>query len=530
MKLTHLNGIHWSIAGLKRDTVTKLLDIPGLKPNATFDGVQGWIDSIHAATTVLGIDPPNKLKSIGKTREFNAGPLRDYQIEGVCFLANTLDAFSGALLSDDMGLGKTLQALMTAKQVLTEEDRLLVIANRSACETWREELEKWGFKDSVVLGPPSNSKYRADWDRSPTAKYVVTSPALIEKCMEIAFSYQQPEMAIIDEIHRWKSRPNRRRGTNRTAQEIEGVCNIVNKVLGLSGTPWEDRPRDAYQVLRMIRAKFGSGYEFDMRYCDGKRGLHNEVINKGISNAEELRTRLSYFMIRREKREVAKELPPITRQVRWVDPTPEAVKALARFRLGVSRGALDDALQASLRGKAEEAMDLAEELKQFLLFTKLRSHARQMAQELATERNTPCVCITGDVDAKIRQKLVREAEMKGWGIVATLDAASEALNMQFLSHGIMHAIDYRPRLHLQGEARIHRIGSKLPVNWTYLAMKDSADSMVLTTLLQKMDQLSAITPGSKTMKEARAELGDRVDGKAAEKAEQEVLNAIYASL
>lgn len=532
MKLNQLNEINWSITGLKKEQVEKLVEIPGLKPTGIqMDGVQGWVDSVAAACKVLKIECPRRQLDHKVTVELAKDKrLRDYQIYGVNFIVDRLRTFGGCILADDMGLGKTLQALTAAKLVLADTDRLLVIAPRAAAETWFEELEKWGFKDSVVLGPPSNSKYRNDWDRANKARFVVTSPILLAKTMEFAFDYKQPRLIIIDEVHRFKGRPNARRGTNKIGKEIEQTCNIADMILELSGTPVEDRPRDAYQVLKMARLKFGSGYEFDMRYCDGSRGLHNEVINKGVSNAEELKLRLSYFMLRREKREVATELPPITRQVRWVDPTHDAIRALQRFRLGTSRGALDDALQSALKGKMEEAIDLAVELKQFLLFTKLRAHAREMARMLTADYGTPCVCITGDVDAKIRQKLVREAEAKKWGIVATLDAASEALNMQFLSHGIMHAIDYRPRLHLQGEARIHRLGSKDPVQWTYLAMKDSADAMVMGTLLQKMDQLSCVTTGTKTMSEARSQLGDRVDGKAAEAAEKEVLNAIYASL
>jgi len=534
MKTKHLGGNQWELSPLTASQVAKVKGIPGLR--VVDSRAFGWLDAVEAAAMATGntqvvVGPLTN--DVSLNLKINK-KLRDYQRDGVKFLYSVLSTYRGAILADDMGLGKTVQALTVAANLLKEDQRMVVVSPAAARETWREELEKWGFKGAVVLGPPSNSKYREEWNRAAEARIVVTSFHLLEKAMEIAFDYELPAGLIIDEAHRIKGRPNKRKGTNKIALELESVSSQVSWRLLLTATPADDRPRDLYEILRIAGLKFGTQWDFDRRYCQDKDANPNVSFyggwsNKGVSNAEELRNRLRHFMLSRRKADVAKELPPITRQIRWVDPTPEAMKSFQKFQLGLSKYALADALEACLKGKVEEAINLAVEAKRFLLFTKMRSHAREISQLLASEYNTPNVCITGDLDTAVRQKNINLARAKGWGIVATLDSASESLNLQNVaSVGIMHAIDYRPRVHLQGEGRIHRLGSVDPVIWYYVAMKQSADEVVVKKIVEKMDQLYSVT-GNKNLKGIRESLGDVVDGPEAEKAEQEVLKSIYDS-
>ena len=86
-------------------------------------------------------------------------------------------------------------------------------------------------------------------------------------------------------------------------------------------------------------------------------------------------------------------------------------------------------------------------------------------------------------------------------MVATIDAAGAGLNMQGVAHyGIMHAIDWLPNKMHQAEGRLHRIGQTNGVVWNWIAMRDSADEMVVRTVVEKMDQMHSILGGERDMR------------------------------
>ena len=76
-------------------------------------------------------------------------PLRDYQKDGVRWLATLAHHGFGACLADDMGLGKTLQALI----VLRMRQHLgpaLVVVPKSVVTNWQEEVARFAPELEVV--------------------------------------------------------------------------------------------------------------------------------------------------------------------------------------------------------------------------------------------------------------------------------------------------------------------------------------------------------------------------------------------
>jgi SNF2 family DNA or RNA helicase len=501
--------------------------IPGLK---VFSGqATGDISALSAAKVALGTKPLvftdlqlyEEQAYLAAFQSTVSRPLREYQKNGVWWLANTLRWHQGAILADDMGLGKTLQALTTMR--ILNPARVLVVCPAAARETWRDELKKWGVESVAVLSPAAIR----EWRFAPKARVVVSSydHRIVDRCMDIAFANDVPQMVILDEAHRIRGRKSKR------SKKLEDVLPLANYRLALTGTPQFDRPRDLYQILRLLFGyRFGNQYDFDRRYCAGKINTHGGMDNEGVSNEEELKLRLSYYMLRREKADVASELPALTRQVRWVDCTPEAKRAWHAAHVGFSKYSLHTALVATLKGKMEEAMDLAEEAKRFLLLTWLKEHAHQMTRVLSLDRKTPCVCITGEMSTEKRSATIKEAAAKGWGIVGTLDSLSESLNMQGVaSVGIMHYIPWEPRKAAQAEGRLHRLGQVDPVVWNYTAMRDSADMAVMKTFVQKLDQ-GRVTVGEKANRKLRHDIGDAVDGPQSVANEKAALAQIYKEM
>ena len=502
----------------------KLEDLPGLKVSG--DSAWGTFDAINAALIRLGKEALRireaypHVKPI-EVRDSEKKRLRNYQLYGVRWLSRRLRATGSALLADDMGLGKTLQAITLMNLAFEAKERVLIVCPKPAMLTWRDELAKWCSVSAVIAGPGVSDKF---WDSASKATVVVCSydHRMLDRTIERAFGERWPYMIVLDEAHRARGRKSQR------SKKLKEVLPLATYRLALTATPQFDRPRDLWSLLSMLWPKgWSSQWNFDRAYCAGKQGEHG-FENKGVSRGSELKARLSNLMLRRTKAEVAQELPALTRQVRWIDCTPDAAKAFNAAGMGFSKASLHDALVATLKGKMEEAVDLAVEAKRFFLLTWMKSHAHQFARILNMEKDTPCVLITGDLSLKQREAAIEEARAQGKGIVATIDSASESLNLQGIaSVGIMHYLSFEPSKVAQAEARLHRLGTADPVLWYYLAMKDSADQIVMSTIVDKLDQWTQTMDTSR--RGLRHSLGDAVDGESAKKNEAEVLQALYAA-
>lgn len=496
----------------------KLHPIPGLKIVHEESVVRGTIDAIGAACLVLGIDRPYAGPPKIQCLNAHKVPLKDYQIEGVLDLLNILRSSGGALLADDMGLGKTLQAIAVANQ-LPQPSRNLIIAPRFMSEGWGDELTKWGEPDYVMIRSGETKKHKQAWLTAQSAKWVVTSYEMMGKVVEQCFNSQAPDFLILDEAHMVKNV-----GAGRTKSAME-IATLTNFKLAITATPMWSRPKDFYGILKVLFGqRFGSRTAFYFRYCGGAINAHGGLDANGATNEEELKKRLAYYMVRREKKDVLKELPSLTRQVIWLDSDTEGEKAFKAAVLNKRANATYEACRATTVAKMEMACELAAQAKQFVLFTYERRHAEQLGKKLDLS-GTPNVVIHGGIDVKKRHALIQQARTTGSGIVATIDSLGAGVNLQGVAHiGIMLALDWVPLKLAQAEARIHRLGQEMPVMWYYLACKDTIDEVIIKNIVAKLDQWRAII-GHDSNRSLRDDLGAG-DGQT----EEEALKAIYAAM
>lgn len=499
-------GVRYVVTDLPQDAHGKLSDppLPGLQVADAGDQFAGRLDAIAAAYARLNDADVPRTRPWQKTQGWPAPQLRTYQQRGVAWLRSVLDRHGGAILADDMGLGKTLQAITIAKiRRHGVGGRTLVVAPASARETWRQQLAKWAPGESVFIHSPKSVKKTKATD----AQWVVCSyeAVLSGQVEEVAFTYDYPDTLIIDEAHRIKGRKTKR---SNALKQLAGMCGTR---LALTGTPVWNRPRDLWMLLDvLIPGAFGNQYAFDEAYCAGGMGEHGWQ-NKGASNTQELRQRLEFYMLRREKQEVAHELPPLTREVRWIDAQPKATAALHKFELDPDGRTMARALEATHDGKIDEAVNLCVEAGKFLCFTWTKANAAKIAKGVI-DAGGDCELITGEVQTEERQRRIDAATQRGAGVVATIDSCSEAVTMTELANvGIMHGIDWVPTKMAQAEARLHRIGTVKPVTWVYLAMKQSADRLVIESVINKLDAFIS-TMNAKSIGGMKHALGAHVDG------------------
>lgn len=507
------SNLDWYIEGASHE---KLGDIPGLRL-LVGGGVSGPVDAVAVACKRLGLPIP-KVENPHAEISSTFG-LRPYQAAGVDRLYGVLRKFGGALLADDVGLGKTRQAYVLGVLL---KGRKLAIVPAYVREGWRDELSKAGATSVAVLSPGTTKACQLEWEKSLTAEWVICSYEMAEKVNAHAFASQPPRMVLFDEGHYLCGRKTAR------SKKIADIAVLATYKLLMTATPMFSRPRDFYQILKILfGSRFGSRSDFDFAYCAGAINTFGGMDNKGSSNEEELRLRLSYYLLRREKKDVLTELPPLTRQVHWLDGTAEASSAFMQMMGYKSPAVLAKALESTLEGKMNVAIELAQQAKRFLLFTYRRSHAKEMGHTLQ-QSGTPCVVITGDMATKARAQACKLAQSNGWGVVATIDSLGAGVNLQGVaSYGIMHSISWLPLQMVQAEGRIHRMGQLEPVQWVYLAMKDSADVVVVKTIVDKLDQWRGVM-GQHDQRDMREDLDEHfsVDSDVNQQALREIYEAL----
>lgn len=506
--------------------------IPGLHLH---DGAKpsGSVDALMAMEFVKrGLKNPQPMSPIPPPEWILKNKLngRPYQKTGVAWMAATLSQHGGCILSDEMGLGKTFQSIQLIRR--TMKGTALVLCPGSVRETWRDELLKWGFRPQEIFVVYPGKKNFIGGDAN--LKVVVCSyhHDMIQWCINNFFTAEYPEFLILDEAHRLRGRDTKR------TQVLKEIRPMIPFVIALTGTPQWNTMKDWYALLNLLfPGRFGNQWDFDRRYAGAVEGIHGGLEypkneerpteaqihrQRESMHTDELQMRLGFYMLGRLKSDVAKDLPPMTVSIRWVDASIEARKATELFHRG--KGSIHDAIESTLKGKVEEVLSLAREAQRFVLTTWTNQGAADLHRLLNAE-GTHCLLLTASQSGQKRAEIIRDATHRKIGIVATTDLLAEGLNLQHVaSVGILHALDHVPHKMAQLFNRLHRIDIVAPVQWHVVAMQNSIDKYIIDAGVFKLESIQAVMGKQKNTEITKA---FKLSDKAAESA---ALAAIYAAM
>ena len=234
---------------------------------------------------------------------------RDYQLKGFSWLWFMYKYGLNGILADDMGLGKTLQALsllQKAKEVDGPQPTL-VIAPTTVVFNWEAEIEK--FTPDLTCLKLSGVDRDKLFDKIPEYDIVITSYALIRR--DIAkFRKYNFRYIILDESQNIKN------AISQTAQAVK-TLNGTHK-LALSGTPIENKLEELWSVFDFLMPGFlFSMPEFNSRYVTPIMERQDKTVEK------RLKLQIYPFILRRMKRDVAKDLPDKVENMAYCEMTPE---------------------------------------------------------------------------------------------------------------------------------------------------------------------------------------------------------------
>jgi superfamily II DNA or RNA helicase len=240
--------------------------------------------------------------------------LRPYQKAGVAWLEFLRQNNFGGILADEMGLGKTLQtlALLQSHPVETRQGALkptpaLIVCPTSLVFNWLAEAKKFTptLKVLALEGPNREALFQ----KIPDHDVVVTSYALIRRDAD---RYREFEFdtVVLDEAQHIKNRQTQ------NAQAVKAVR--ARHRLVLTGTPMENSVLDLWSIFDFLMPGYlGSAQDFRERY---------EIPitrDKAPPVQARLARRLRPFILRRLKRDVARDLPAKLEQVSFCELTEE---------------------------------------------------------------------------------------------------------------------------------------------------------------------------------------------------------------
>lgn len=225
--------------------------------------------------------------------------LRGYQIDGISWLERLRHMHLNGILADDMGLGKTLQAItaITQNKIDHPNSISIIVCPTSLVHNWKEEFGKFNpnLKVLPVDGTPVQRKKLLTEIKNFDA--VITSYSLLQKDIEIykesGFSY-----AILDEAQHIKNRGTR---NAKSVKMIQAKHRLI-----LTGTPIENSLDELWSLFDFLMPGLLSSYD---RFVEKYIRSPNQP--KGVS-IEVLRRKVSPFILRRMKKDVVAELPPVS--------------------------------------------------------------------------------------------------------------------------------------------------------------------------------------------------------------------------
>lgn len=467
------------IPDAKFDWDERVWYLPPTKLHAKFATDFGKVNEFFIDKYVLELSRINQTSN-KKTRS----KLFPYQKDGLDFL----HASGGrALLCDSPGVGKTHQAIAYMEE--SAQSKVLVVCPASVCYMWQDRIEELlkGWSTVVVEGYTKKFDTKA---RVVICSYNVFTNRVYE-LKELGFT-----LVVYDEIHALSNMKSRRSKASRIL--------MTENIIGLSGTPFLNRPVELYPLLNLIQPHVWNNYwKYVHTFCDAKKDYFGHWDVKGASNLPELKKRVEHIMIRRTKDDVLKDLPDLTKnylpylpqEKSLVKTYQEAYEVAKSMPSNVSpRVRILEMRKVIGLMKVKPAIELAEDILvdsgKVVLFAIHKDVVAQLEEGL---KKYNVVKIVGDTPQKDRNDIVNRFQSDPEVKVAIIsEAGGEGINLYAASNLIFVEREWNPGKETQIMGRVHRIGQTKPVSIYYIIAKNTIDERIHRLIEKKAEVLGQV--------------------------------------
>lgn len=444
--------------------------------------------------------------------------LRPYQTNGIRWLVDRGVRFGGGLLADDMGLGKTIQAIASIEYLMriSEPGTVLVVATASLLGSWKSEFGKFapGRKVRVLHGA---GREREQQEVKP-GEVVLTTFGTLPR--DLAWYLKQKFKAVVvDEASLMR---------NPDTDHAKAIARLDAEVrIALTGTPIENGVRDLWSIFRFVQPGWlGRREDFRERY---------ELAAEDPRVMERLRLKVSPFMLRRTKEEVAPDLPSKIYIEEFCDLSPEQLavyrdltvegrkrveakrdsgnQGAARMQvltalLRLRQACCDLALLGNERfnqfsvprrsAKLERLLELISEAvsgdHKILVFSQFQTQLREIEKCL---NKAEIGCLRLDGQTTNRQELVDRFQSEGGPPVFLISLKAGGYGLNLTAADIVVHFDpwWNPAAEAQATDRAHRIGQTRPVTVYRLITRGTVEEKVVALQNKKRKLASVIDEG-----------------------------------
>ncbi len=448
--------------------------------------------------------------------------LRPYQKDGYRWL-RTLDHYGfGGILADEMGLGKTLQVLTMLEAVREEEagieDRAktaLVVCPASLVYNWLEEARRFApsLKAAAVTGTAAT---RAGIiAHAEEQDLLITSYDLLKR--DIAeYDGHQFRFEIIDEAQYIKTH------TTAAAKSVKLIQAITR--FALTGTPIENRLSELWSIFDYLMPGFLFAYE------NFRVQMEVPIVkNEDQEALERLHRMIAPFILRRNKKDVLKDLPDKLEEIRFAGMSGKQQKLydaqVLRIRKNLENQDENDFRKGKIEilaelmrirqlccdpslcytnydgesAKTDLCMELLHSLMdgghKTLVFSQFTSML-EILQHRLDEENIPYYMITGSTAKEQRLELVKAFNQNDVPVfLISLKAGGTGLNLVGADSVIHYDPWWNTAAEDQASDRAHRIGQKNVVTVYKLVAKGTIEEKIVELQKQKAQLASDILGG-----------------------------------
>ena len=469
----------------RKKTISKyhLLYASALKNKNIISSDKAFDDLVNSIKNI-SVKIPSKLDKI----------LRKYQKDSVLWMYQLCELGFGGILADDMGLGKTLEVIafvMTKKH----DKPALVVTPSTLTYNWQKEIEKFAPDAKVKLVVGTKEERSELIEDISGYDFIITSYPILRRDSDLFLNLEFSFM-FIDESQHIKN-PD-----TLSAKAVKRI-KATNK-FALSGTPVENRITELWSVFDYImKGYLSTRKEFSRLYeVSTQSGVDVELL-------EDLRQKISPFILRRMKSDVLSELPEKIENTVFCGFEPaqqkmyEAFHAVAkkeipylfdnssmqiltlllRLRQICCHPALVDKAYLKDSGKLLRLCEIVESAishgHRILIFSQFTSMLEIIRKKL-TEMEYECFFIDGKTPAYLRTELSNRFNNGEKNIfLISLKAGGTGLNLTGADTVILYDPWWNPAVMEQAADRAYRIGQTKAVQVIKLATKGTIEEQIL---------------------------------------------------
>ena len=388
--------------------------------------------------------------------------LRHYQTFGAKYALH----YRRTLLGDEMGLGKTIQALALINHLYQQnEGYSIVVCPLSVLANWKREIEQHSNLKAFVFHGNQRASALLKWQEE---KGVLLTT--YEQTSHLDMENLTIHALIVDEAHYVKN-PDAKR-----SKSVYQLASLSEYVLFMSGTPLENRLEEMKQLISVLQP-------------DIAELLSNEL---HLLHPTEFKKTVAAVYLRRNRKDVLKELPELEIIPQWMDFGEKEEMA---YEQAVYAGKIMLMRRAAWLGgtpetspKLQKLLEICEEAYEnghkVLVFSFFRDVIRTVESHLAGRTFEP---ITGDVPNHRRQDIIDEFTNAEGGsvLISQITAGGVGLNIQAANIVILCEPQWKPSIEEQAISRAYRMGQSRNVVVYRLLTEDSIDVSMLELLGQK---------------------------------------------